>query len=239
MDTLKRHTKMALLALLLLLLPAVSRAQDDICYLPHLTYEVWYAQALHCPVAVQWNLTAADLGSASTLPHRSFVADQHAPKPRVKSKHYTLSGYHRGHICPAADRGATYEGWADTFVMTNVAPMVPQLNTGAWKCTEDECREMVKTGCALTIFAAPLWLDTIMVSFSDLSIVVPSHFVKRATCTTHDGHTLRWCLSNQAVRQNIADCLISEDSMTTLILRSYDTWQRRNRCPEASATTTP
>ena len=194
-----------------------TQAQDSLIPIHHVTYDILYNQTYHCPSVVEWSLEAWHLGRASAQPHRSFMQDIQAPRPRVSTQDYTNSGYHRGHLCPAGDRGARYDWWYDTFYMTNVAPMTPALNTGAWKNTEDECRVMVKRGCELSILVVPLFIDSIAPPFSDKKIHVPSHYYKSVSCTRHDGHYVRWLLRNTDDTQDYRQCTITTDSAERLL----------------------
>lgn len=206
-----------LLILALVLIACRMTAQDSLVRIDHLSYSILFNLKYKCPSVVQWNLSRSHLGRYSRLAHKGFVIDHADLPPRVKSQDYNLSGFHRGHLCPAGDRGARLDWWRDTFVMTNVAPMYPALNTGAWKLTEDECREMVATGCDLSILVVPLWKDSIAPDFGSCCIHVPSHFFKKAECTVHDGHVLRWLMTNVNEPQIMSECLINEDSATTIL----------------------
>lgn len=212
------YSILATLALLCLIVTgSAGQTQDSLIPIHHLTYDILYNQAFHCPSVVEWSLEAWHLGRASSQPHRSFMQDMKEPRPRVRTQDYTNSGFHRGHLCPAGDRGGRYDFWFDTFYMTNVAPMKPTLNTGAWKNTEDECRAMVRTGCELDIQVIPLFIDSIAPTFSDRSIHVPSHFYKSISCTRHDGHCVRWLLRNTDDIQDYRQCTITADSAERLL----------------------
>jgi DNA/RNA endonuclease G (NUC1) len=56
----------------------------------------------------------------------------------LKNNDYTNSGYDRGHLVPNADYGA------DTFIITNVVPMLSAFNRGSWKKSEKNIRDMYK-----------------------------------------------------------------------------------------------
>ena len=202
----------SMVMLLMGLLVSEVRAQDSLIRIHHLTYDILYNLNYKCPSVVFWKLRYQDLGQYSRLEHKSFLQDPEDRKPRCSTTDYVGSGYHRGHLCPAGDRGAQKDWWADTFYMTNVAPMKPALNTGAWKSAEDECREMVRTGCSLEITVIPLWLLPVKQWFGKCRIRVPSHFYKKAHCLVHDGHTIHWLMINTDIRQYMPDCVISGDS---------------------------
>lgn len=185
---------------------------DSLIRIDHLSYSILYNTKYNCPSLVFWTLEANDLGRYSRGQHIAFMEDRSIPSPRVTSSEYSSTGYHRGHLCPSGDRGSSYEKWADTFFMSNIAPMLPRLNTGAWKATENECRSMASTGCFLLITAIPLWIDSIAPDFGKRKIKVPSHFYKRAMCIRHPDHTIHWLMRNTQDRQYMPSCVITPDS---------------------------
>ena len=49
--------------------------------------------------------------------------------------------YEKGHICPSADRLATKEENEQTYLMTNILPMVHNFNAGVWEKMETQVRK--------------------------------------------------------------------------------------------------
>jgi len=59
---------------------------------------------------------------------------------------YTNTGYDRGHIVPNADYGY------DTYIITNVVPMIPEFNRDEWAASENMLRKqyankLIYKGC--------------------------------------------------------------------------------------------
>lgn len=96
-------------------------------------YTVIYSKYYRGPVEVFWKLYKADLLPSAKRYNGGFKSDKRVGKPRAISKDYTVSGFQRGHVCPAADWGASITLQKETFIMSNVVPMPPALNMGAWK----------------------------------------------------------------------------------------------------------
>ena len=205
--------------IILTLLETISivKAQDSLTIIEHLSYSLLFNEKYKVPSVVSWDLSAKDLGRYSKGQHINFKEDPATMRPRVNTAAYRNTGYHRGHLCPAGDRGSTIEKWRDTFYMSNVAPMQPRLNTGAWKAAEDECRAMVSTGCDLRITAIPLWIDSIAPDFGNPPIKVPSHFYKCAHCFTHHGHVIHWLFRNTQERQDMQKCVITPNKAKTIL----------------------
>lgn len=206
-----------IITLAFLLAIHTTKAQDSLLVIKHLSYSLLFNEKHHVPSVVTWDLSVQDLGRYSKGQHINFKEDPATKRPRVNTASYRNTGYHRGHLCPAGDRGSTIEKWRDTFFMSNVAPMQPRLNTGAWKAAEDECRAMVSTGCDLRITAIPLWLDSIAPDFGNPPIRVPSHFYKCAHCFTHPGHVIHWLFRNTQERQDMQKCVITTTKANAIL----------------------
>lgn len=144
----------------------------------HDTFDVEYSNELGIPTQVRWSVKSSDLGQSKREPTWRFKADRDAPRPRITSALYTRSGYQRGHMCPAADRSGSKVAMRETFVMTNVCPQAPSLNTGAWKRTEIYERHIASTIGRCSVWAAPLFFpeDTAMIGRG--RIAVPHAFMK-------------------------------------------------------------
>lgn len=62
---------------------------------------------------------------------------------RAELADYVGSGFHRGHMAPAADFLVDEAASSSTFVLSNVAPQHPSLNVGVWKTLEAQMREAI------------------------------------------------------------------------------------------------
>jgi endonuclease G, mitochondrial len=105
------------------------------------------------PNWVAWRVAKADLGSLNR--EDAFRPDDRLPKgwTRITPSDYTGSGYHRGHLCPNADRYGSREAADSTFVMTNMTPQTGDLNTGPWQKLEAYIRSLVNRGSDVYIYA--------------------------------------------------------------------------------------
>lgn len=69
-----------------------------------------------------------------------FVEDR---KVKTKSAHwrnYKGSGYDRGHLLPAGDRGFDYDAYHETFLTSNISPQNHDFNSGIWNDLEQKVR---------------------------------------------------------------------------------------------------
>lgn len=144
----------------------------------HDSFDVEYSSELGIPTQVKWSVKRTDLGHTKREPTFRFKADRETPRPRITSALYTRSGYQRGHMCPAADRSASKAAMRATFIMSNVCPMAPSLNTGAWKRTENKTREIALCNSRCSVWAAPLFFPQDTVWIGHGRIAVPHAFMK-------------------------------------------------------------
>ena len=142
------------------------------------SYIIQFNSGIGIPCRVTWKVVPEDLGKVKREPNFKFATDKDTPKPRVKSSLYTRSGYHRGHMCPAADRSATKDLMKSTFVMSNVCPMTPHLNTGSWKAVEDLERAKAQMHGSCSIVAAPLFYPDDTTWIGRGRVAVPHAFMK-------------------------------------------------------------
>ena len=61
-------------------------------------------------------------------------------KYHFTSDPYWGSGFDHGHICPSADRLASYNANYQTFFLTNMHPQVNGFNAGVWENMENHLR---------------------------------------------------------------------------------------------------
>jgi endonuclease G len=134
--------------------PSNANTSDPNNYLLVNNYMVIsYSRDRAIPNWVAWRVTRADMGD---LPREdSFRPDDRLPKgwTRVTPSDYLRSGYDKGHMAPNADRDATPESMASTFLMTNMIPQTGDLNQGPWAKLEGYLRTLVTRGSDVYIYA--------------------------------------------------------------------------------------
>lgn len=115
-------------------------------------YALSYNDDNHTANWVSWHVEAADLG---TVERGKFMPDPELPSDfyPVTPRDYTGSGMDRGHLCPSADRTATYEDNDAVFSMINIVPQAPGNNQGPWKLLEDYTRDLVRSGSEVYVVA--------------------------------------------------------------------------------------
>lgn len=156
-----------------------------------------YDLSLQCPRQVEWTVQRKDIGSSKREPGWLFFNDLHVEGALARHSDFTRSGYDRGHMCPAADRNNDTGAMRSTFSLANVAPQSPALNRGAWKSTEDSCRNLVMIYDSIRVVSIPIFLlgDTIHIGRHHLA--VPHAFVKAAWTPANDSIVGLWWFWNR------------------------------------------
>ena len=145
----------------------------------HQFYSVSYSSRHQNPEWVAYELTAKQATLAGQSKRVSFKADPRCATA-ANSRVYNRSGYDRGHLVPAFDRGFNDAAMEETFYMTNVVPQVPEFNRGIWKELESKIRKWVKIEGRLYIITGPLLRNDIeeVERISDNGPTVPRGFYK-------------------------------------------------------------
>lgn len=202
-----RHFKVIILILTLLVSCQFMCAQPKkLVAAKHLTYTIVYDYSRMSPAVVFWNLDAADFSGTIKAKPKYFRMDTKLPKPRLKNDAFTFSGYQRGHLCPSGDRDTRKDWFKDTFVTSNIVPMTPECNSGAWKETEAQCRTLALSGHPLSIACGPIWLPTTAVSNTFLSPLVPDSLWKIAVCRVHENEVYYWRVPNDRQFRSAESC---------------------------------
>lgn len=140
---------------------------------------------------VTWEVLPDNLGR---LPRKKmrFQTDWRTPRPRANTKHYTRSGYQRGHLCPSADFNSRYDLMRSTYLLSNIVPMRDTLNCRSWYQTEVRCRaEAIKLGgVRVKAFTEITTHDTIYMKGTPIAI--PNVLRKELWTLTGDSLIAQW-----------------------------------------------
>ncbi|GEQ85390.1 endonuclease [Patiriisocius marinistellae] len=69
-----------------------------------------------------------------------FIEDRDVKTKSADWRNYKKSGYDRGHLCPAGDRGFDYDAYFETFLTSNISPQNHDFNAGIWNSLEQKVR---------------------------------------------------------------------------------------------------
>jgi len=155
-----------LIIILLLLVPALTAAQDFTCVkqssstynhptVKHTAFTVSYNTETLCPDWVAWELSGTNLQKSVTSRIDEFLQDPDISKTPHTSA-YSHSGFDRGHMAPAADFKWSEQAMKESFYTSNVCPQTNTLNAGDWLTLEKACRRWAKYYNTIWIVCGPL-----------------------------------------------------------------------------------
>lgn len=159
-------------------------AQTDTLINGH--YTVVYSYEHNVPILVSWNLHKYDLMGEGTRKGLNFRSDKRLKRPRVSSSDYRKSGYQRGHMCPAGDWLADGQKMKATFLMSNIAPQAPSLNTGQWKQDEILTRYLALKFDSVHIECAPIFNKNTIRKIRKRNISIPDGYWKSVRLISTD-----------------------------------------------------
>lgn len=172
-------------------------AQASLVALHNDAYDVVYNPRTCNAEFVTYILDDSDIGGLHRSDAGAFRVDKRCPKPRATTKDYVNSGYHRGHLCPSADRSANAQLMRQTYLLSNVVPMVPRVNMVGWKMTESVTRMMAQKYGRVRV---RIWTfiegrDTSYLRCSPVAI--PTHFAKQVCTVESDSVLVEWRYANR------------------------------------------
>jgi endonuclease G len=135
-----------------------------------------HSPAHKTPLWVAHTLTPEQLdGAAARRPSR-FRQDRHLASPSAADRDYRSSGFHRGHLAPAADFSSS-EAVRATFLLSNAVPQTPSVNTGPWRRIENAVRLAARAAARVHVFTGALF-EGEPITIGPAQIAVPSHTYK-------------------------------------------------------------
>ena len=141
-------------------------------------YTTSYNVDTRTPNWVAWHLTANHTNGSAKRNGINFQADEDIPAPRVDTYDYMRSGYDRGHMCPAGDNHWSQKVMEQSFLMTNICPQVPALNSGPWNTIEKQCRAWAQVYGDVYIVCGPIYFNQKHKTIGKNKIQVPEAFFK-------------------------------------------------------------
>lgn len=85
---------------------------------------------------------------------------------------YRLSGYQRGHVVPAADVAWSAAAMADSFLLSNAAPQLPEINGGSMRRVENAIRKLAVENDAVYVITGNLF-DCALTHIGPNQVAVP------------------------------------------------------------------
>lgn len=181
--------------LLMLLVSLVCSAQRIVIQYPE--YRSVYDTTLQVPSQVEWLLTRKDIGNIKRNPSWKFKTDDQVKGIRATHEDYTKSGYHRGHLCPAADRSSDIDMMRQTFRISNIAPQTAALNVGTWLQKEKWTRQKLIQYDSLKVLVMPIFIHRDTTYIGKNHIAVPHAYFKCVWVNNTDSVLGCWFIFNR------------------------------------------
>ncbi|HOT29574.1 MAG TPA: DNA/RNA non-specific endonuclease [Candidatus Ozemobacteraceae bacterium] len=117
-------------------LPRPAQKDPTLTILRNQGYVAGYSDFRQNPLWVGYSLEGSAKGPAGKRPSK-FETDPRT-QSRVRHEEFTSTGYDRGHLAPNAGIAARlgFEAQKETFLLTNIVPMEPDLNRRVWQKLE-------------------------------------------------------------------------------------------------------
>lgn len=172
------------------------RQLGALTYVERESFSCLYDNDAKCPLAVWYTLCLADFAGNAQVGTNRFKVDSKLPTPRANDDDYRYSGYVRGHMCAAADRDSNKRLLKETYLTSNLVPMMMSVNAGTWKMAEDSIRHMAIRGCRLRVLSGSVFSESDTTTIGRHHVRVPGSFIKVAVCELHPGEVLTFLVPN-------------------------------------------
>ena len=127
---------------------------------------------------VAYRLTPAIHNDGNVERQNDFRADPDLPALyQTTPADYVEPVFDQGHLANSESLDDTLAMNSETFLMSNMTPQLPGLNSAGWKGLENRERKWTDTRGELFIYAGPLF-EGGLPSFIGNSVPVPTHFWK-------------------------------------------------------------
>ena len=187
-------------------------------------YMACHNDDLLVPLWVAYKLTAKNLQGTAER------SDDFRPDPDLpvgnsaELSDYRGSGYDKGHLVPAADMVQSQEVMSESFLLSNMAPQVPNLNRGIWLRLEEKVRKWAQRKGDVYIIAGSIFLDrqpkTKEIDYWWTgNVAVPSYFFKIIAHRKNDGvEVIAFIMANEKHRRGatVSDYLVAVDEVERL-----------------------
>ena len=121
------------------------------------SYSVGYSEEHEQPIWCLYTVTSNQLCLSQKFKRtNNFRVDTNITTISSSPKDYLRSGFDKGHLCPAQDRGYSLESISETFLMSNMCPQDPSFNRGIWKRLEDATRKFAIKYGSVDVICGPV-----------------------------------------------------------------------------------
>lgn len=125
---------------------------------------------------------------------------------------YRGSGFHRGHLAPAADMKGSPAAMRDSFLLSNITPQIPEFDSGIWCDLEKFVRYTVNAERSIYVITGPVFGPDDR-SIGGNGVTVPSAYYKIIYDETPPCKMIGFILPHTPSDAPIADFAVSVDAV--------------------------
>ncbi len=144
----------------------------------HEHYTLSYLEEHEQAEWVAYQLKADELKQDWVEREDAFRVDPMIETGSATPDDYYRSGYHRGHLVPAADRMFSEEAMLETFLMSNISPQASNFNKGIWRELEELTRSWAKRCQELYVITGPVLSVSPKARIGNNQVSVPQAYYK-------------------------------------------------------------
>ncbi len=191
------------------ILPAPSLVGEVV---HHTYYTLSYLEDHEQAEWVAYELTRDRLNENWVARTNSFQPDPAVRTESATPRDYNVSGYDKGHLCPAADMGFSEQAMEESFLMSNMSPQVPAFNMGVWRELEELTRDWARKFGHLYVVTGPILSQPALGQIGFSKVTVPSYYYK--VLLAPDQHrAIGFMLPNQVSTRPVLDYAYSIDQV--------------------------
>lgn len=183
----------------------------------HEGYSFQYSELDEQPLWVAYMLTTEEV-YCTTSRTDDFREDSTILSGSATNEDYLNSGYVRGHLKPAADSRFSRKEMSESFLLSNISPMLWDFNEGIWLDLEKRIRDWAVVYDSLFVVTGPLFLDSLK-SIGNNRVSIPSHFYKAAVEVSGEEYrSVAFIIAHKAdVNKPIDSLKVSIDSLEVVL----------------------
>jgi len=151
---------------------------NDCEMVSHKNYVLCYNEKCEQANWVCYTLTEQMCANGQVKRSNNFYSDPLISTGSALPDDYKLSGYDRGHLCPAGDMKFSEQSMKESFYMSNMSPQVPAFNRGIWKKLEEQVRVWAVINKELHITVGGILQDSLPTIGKLNKVAVPDFFYK-------------------------------------------------------------
>lgn len=211
--------------LLLLTLVGAAHAQDAL-YLPapdpayqqvqHLGYVLAYSEDHEQAAWVAYELTRWEVAGTEERTD-NFRRDMEIRTGTATKADYRGSGYHRGHLVPAADMKWSPAVMSESFYFSNMSPQAAGFNLGVWKRLENWVRKQATREGAVYVVTGPVLSIELLGAIGINRVTVPAAYYK--VIVDHretEPRGIGFILANEGSKEPLEAFAVTIDSVEAL-----------------------